>query len=125
MTAIEYEIISSNLSLDIPFYCDYFDFEIQVDLVMATGERKVLLRHRTHSFFKIRFVLNPELYTNSQARDLPRIGFQIKNLANLKRRLRENGLTFFDESDHPYGSWAKIKDPSGNCIQLGEFFSEE
>ena len=53
------------------------------------------------------------------------LGFRVENLQLLKERLKADGFILFDESNHPYGSWAKVIDLSGNRSQLGELFNEE
>ena len=123
--AIEYTVRSTNLQADADFYCGFLGFEFEIDLIMGTGERKIALRSKAWPAFKIRFALNPGLYRSDPGMDLPALCLRMDDLQALRARLETAGVAMFGVSDHPYGSWVKVRDPSGNAITLSQHYHSE
>ena len=82
--------------------------------------------------FEYRDIENPEIKktvvwaimsTDQDIKDKPRTGkinYTVTNMAEILSHLKSKGVTIEKTEQHPYGSFAWLKDPDGNPIELWE-----
>ena len=109
-------LTTKNMEKMVKFYRDVLGFPLQ-------KEEHTKIIHYGCDIGKTHFAIHPpqSFGLKSSGNSTAKMAFEVDNLENYVKRLKENGfMSFSEQHDEGFGPVASFKDPDGNLIELVE-----